>query len=129
MGTRWSMEFATGSNTQFRASGEGSYPVGLQPLTWTFKYNFQPEQYAHTYIGFGGHYTFVTGALSLDSSSAGVAVQAGLDVLLSRDWVLNADFRYLGLEFKDTGTGAPRQLRIDPFLLSLGVSYRFPSFH
>jgi outer membrane protein W len=57
-----------------------------------------------------------------------VTAQGGLDVLLSRHWVLNADVRYLGgLEVNYSGTGYLQQLSIDPFLFGVGVAFRFAS--
>jgi outer membrane protein W len=130
----WSMEIAIASRrTQF-------LELALRPLTWTAKYNFSLTQRLHPYIGFGWQRTSLTnflsqGHITIDSSSAGWAAQTGLDVRLSRGWVLNADVRYLGsLEFnRYLGAVCAQcsfgQYRIDPFLFSLGVAYRFANFH
>jgi outer membrane protein len=140
--TRWSMEVAIGRNTGFNvyASNYQEAAFGMQPLTWTAKYNLALTQRLHPYLGFGWQHTGLTnhiyhGHIAIDSASSGWAAQAGLDFLLSRNWVLNADIRYLGsLEFNRylgsiSAAGYFGQYRIDPFLFGLGVAYRFASFH
>jgi outer membrane protein W len=130
MTPRWSMEIAIGRSTHFTANCcDIDRSFGMTPLTWTLKYNFPLAQRLHPYLGFGWQHTDVSApahthfsGFLYPGSSDGGTVQAGFDVLLSRSFILNADARYLD----NLMAG---QLRIDPYLISIGVAYRFASFH
>jgi outer membrane protein len=105
------------------------------PPVLTAKYNFRPTADFRPYVGAGANLTLISnvhltvptvGALSLDSTSVGPAVQAGFDLKLSDGWLLNADVKWVQLrsDVKLAGTKIS-QVKVDPVLFGLGIGYRF----
>jgi len=105
------------------------------PPTLTVKYNFIPDGTVRPYLGVGVNLTLISdvniavpgvGPLKLNSSSVGVAGQAGADFKLADHWFLNADVKYvqLGSDVKSNGTTVSK-VHLDPWLLGVGVGYRF----
>ncbi len=105
------------------------------PPTLTAKYNFMPDATIRPYVGVGINVTFISdvnlyvpsvGPLTLDSTSVGPAVQAGLDFKLAGHWFANADVKWAQIRSDVKYNGAKvTQVRIDPFLIGVGVGYRF----
>ena len=134
LGGAWSTEIAMGAPTDFSSRAFEGAAVRLMPITWTAKYRFAPDSSVHPYLGAGVQYTraSLTGSAAsnfttIDSSTFGVVAQAGLEVPIASGWCASLDVRYLTLE-PGTGTaqGASGQrIKIDPFLLGAGVSYRW----
>jgi len=64
--------------------------------------------------------------LHLDSTSVGVAGQAGFDFKVADNWFVNADVKWanLGSDVKAGGTTVSIA-HLDPWLFGLGVGYRF----
>jgi outer membrane protein len=103
------------------------------PITWTAKYLFAPDSRIRPYLGAGLQYTrssLAGGAASnfttIDSSTLGVALQGGFEFRATAAWCMNLDVRYLNLQ-PGTGTaqgGRGQDLKLDPLLYSLGISYR-----
>jgi len=105
------------------------------PPTLTLKYNFLPNQAFQPYLGAGLNVTSImnvelhvptVGRLSLDRTSVGAAAQGGLDYQIGTHWYLNADAKWLTLR-SDVKLGGRKisQARIDPFLVGVGIGYRF----
>ena len=119
------------------------------PNTLTLKYTFNTHEAFRPYLGVGAHYTDISsqqlsistdllnpagplpagGAtrISTDSNKFGWVGQAGFDLRLARSWFVNADVRYLGHLTTDVNSAATRltNLKIDPWLFSVGLGYRF----
>ena len=134
LGPPWSTELTLGAGTDFSLTDGDS--IRLWPLTWTVKYQFARPAGLGPYLGAGLHHTWSSlntipsNHSGIDSSSTGWLVQAGADMRLTPSWFVNADVRYLGgLEPRNLlyGTYFPGagRYKIDPFLVSLGVAYRW----
>ena len=105
------------------------------PPVLTAKYNFLPQGTFRPYVGAGINVTFISdvnlyvptvGPLTLNKTSVGPAVQAGLDWQLTEHWFLNADVKWVQLHATVKYDGAPiSQLKINPLLWGVGFGYRF----
>lgn len=118
------------------------------PPTLSLQYHFSPETRLQPYVGVGVNWTtFVNEELTdiivivdgdevnlgplgstLDvDSSFGAAGQVGLDWEFAENLLLNFDIRYLELQpkIKIDGVESPASLKIDPFVYSLNIGYRF----
>jgi outer membrane protein len=102
------------------------------PPTLTLQYHFMPDSQFSPYLGAGVNYTRITsvdilnGNGRLDSSSTGLALQAGVDYRLNQKWSLNFDIKKLqiGSDVR-TSAGKISNVQIDPWLIGAGVGYRF----
>ena len=104
------------------------------PPTLSVQYHFKPKASVRPYVGAGINYTIffsekTSGALagtslSLDDSF-GLAVQAGVDVDINKDWFFNADIRYINIETTATTALGTAEVKIDPTVISLGIGTRF----
>jgi len=66
--------------------------------------------------------------LELDSTSVGIAGQAGFDYALGGQWTLSADVKYVKIDsdVKIKATGAKlTHVAVDPWIIGIGVGYRF----
>lgn len=115
------------------------------PPTLTLQYHFLPAGTFRPYIGAGINYTRfsdvkingqpavgVDSPIDVDRSSWGPAGQVGVDFQVATNWFINLDAKYVRIEAQDVritggvlaGTEVT-DLDIDPWLLSLGIGYRF----
>jgi outer membrane protein W/outer membrane protein OmpA-like peptidoglycan-associated protein len=106
------------------------------PPVLTAKYDFLPDQDFQPYIGAGVNVTIISdvnlavpgvGALKLNSTSIGPALQTGFDYKIYDHWYLNADIKWFKLRSDVDLAGGARvsTVHIDPFLFGIGVGYRF----
>jgi outer membrane protein len=111
------------------------------PPTLTAKYNLMPGRDFRPYVGIGVNLTFisdvslnqvpalnaVTGNISLDSTSVGLAGQVGFDYRFVDRWFGNVDVKYVTLksDVKTASFGTVSTLHLDPWLLGVGIGYRF----
>jgi outer membrane protein len=102
------------------------------PPTLTLQYHFAPDAAFRPYVGAGVNYTtfskvrLLNGAASLEHDSFGLALQAGADVAIDKNWSLNFDLKKVQLR-SDVLIGGARasRVKIDPLLLGVGIGYRF----
>jgi outer membrane protein len=144
----WSAELILGV-TPHRVTGTGlinGLPVGrttLLPPTLTLQYHFTDFGAFQPYVGAGLNYTLflgqkpgqtTVGGLTVTSlnvkSAPGLALQAGFDYMINRNWGLNFDVKKLWLRPDYSATVTPLgpitgKLTIDPWIIGLGVTYRF----
>jgi outer membrane protein len=123
-------------------------PIGktlLLPPTLTLQYHFTNFGAFKPYVGAGVNYTFfldqkpgntTVGGLTVTNlnvkSAPGLALQAGFDYMINQNWGINVDVKKLWLKPSYTATVAPLggitgKLRIDPWIVGVGVTYRFGS--
>jgi len=102
------------------------------PPTLTAQYHFAPGSQVSPYIGAGLNYTRISdvnllkGAGGLESSSFGLAIQAGVDFKLDKNWSLNLDVKKVQIRSDVTISGAKvSAVKVDPWLVGVGVGYRF----
>jgi outer membrane protein len=102
------------------------------PPTLMAQYHFLPDAQVSPYLGAGVNWTtfsknkMMSGAVSLEHDSVGLAVQAGADVKLTRNWSLNFDVKKVQIRSDVLLSGAKiSKAKVDPVLLAVGVGYRF----
>ncbi len=108
--------------------------VWLLPPTLVLQYHLAPNAGLRPYIGAGVNYTFfygedVPGDVVTDAdyeNGFGFALQAGADVPLSGNWVVNADLKklFLGTDVALNDAGILADVDINPWLASVGLGYR-----
>jgi outer membrane protein len=110
----------------------------LLPPTLMLQYHFTDFGAFKPYVGAGVNYTFTfsnkeAGVMSSFKvkNAPGVALQAGFDYMFDRHWGLNVDVKKLWLRPDATAVIAAglvpvtAKVRLDPWLISTGVTYRF----
>lgn len=102
------------------------------PPTLLLQYHFMPEAAFSPYVGAGINYTRISGVdlangLQLDSSSVGGALQIGADYKINKNWLINFDIKKVQISSDvKTASGAKiSSVKIDPWLIGVGVGYRF----
>ncbi|MCE2947441.1 MAG: OmpW/AlkL family protein [bacterium] len=103
------------------------------PPTLLLQYHFMPSQAFKPYVGVGLNYTrfydvdLAGGALTVDKTSTGGAIQAGFDYRLSGNWYLNVDLKkiWIDTDVKTAAGAFVSSLKIDPVVLGVGVGYKF----
>ncbi|WP_423680410.1 MULTISPECIES: OmpW/AlkL family protein [unclassified Undibacterium] len=102
------------------------------PPTLTAQYHFAPEAQVSPYLGAGVNYTRISdvnllgGKADLDNNSFGFALQAGVDFKLDKNWSLNLDVKKVQIRSDVTLGGAKiSNVKVDPWLVGVGVGYRF----
>ena len=137
------------ATTKHHVSGEGALaPVGRLAGTWvlpptlTLQYHFTPDATARPYVGAGINYTIfykekATSALNQAigqtkvglSDSVGYALQAGIDIDLTRRVFVNFDAKYIDIDTRarlTTGALVNRErVHLDPLVLGIGIGTRF----
>lgn len=113
--------------------------VWALPPTLTLQYHPMPEQRFSPYVGVGINYTVfyseggtrTPGITGVDvNNAAGVALNAGLNIELAPNWLLNFDVKYIYLRTSanvDVGptTRIGANANIDPWVIGTGIRYRF----
>lgn len=102
------------------------------PPTLTLQYHFTNFNGYKPYVGAGLNFTKITkvslGDYSLDNHSYGFALQAGVDVPLTKQVSLNFDIKKVQIQSDVyvAATGAKAgTLKLDPTLVGVGIGYRF----
>ena len=107
------------------------------PPTLTAQYHFLPEGNIRPYVGLGVNYTLfssvdfipaVNEALKpgVDSSSFGLAFQAGVDFKLDKNLYLNFDIKKVQIKTDVSSFGAKAgTFKVDPLLVGVGLGWRF----
>jgi outer membrane protein len=104
------------------------------PPTLLLQYRGNPGGAIRPYVGLGVNYTLIWGdklsvagvPLGLDSSSLGLAAQAGVDYRLNDQWSFNVDLKHAALS-SGVYAGATKltTAKLDPWLYALGLRYEF----
>ncbi|MGO4282517.1 outer membrane protein [Cupriavidus sp. OV038] len=102
------------------------------PPSLLLQYHFIPNGTFRPYIGAGVNATRVYGAdiagntLNLDRWSVGPALQIGMDYKLTKNWFLNVDAKKVWISSNVYAGGVKvSTVKLDPWLFSAGVGYRF----
>ena len=109
-------------------------PIGTfkhLPPSLLLQYHFTGLTGYKPYIGAGLNYTRITDVnlglgASLEKDSWGGALQVGMDIPLDKNWSMNFDVKKVYIR-SDVFIGAANQgtLKLDPFLVGVGLGYRF----
>ncbi len=133
----WTKTIATElilATTPHTVKATGNVDVGdvwLLPPTLTVQYHPLPDSQISPYVGAGVNYTIFYGEggglAGFDvRNSFGLALQAGVDYQLSGPWSLNLDVKKLFLRPEAvTGSLRVKDVKIDPWIIGVGVGYRF----
>lgn len=119
-----------------RGTSLGDVDVGnawLLPPTLTLQYHFTGLDGFKPYVGAGVNYTIFyhedAGVLSdVDyKNSFGGALQAGVDIPVQDNWMLNLDVKkvFIDTEARFNGGTVRADVDIDPWLVGAGIGYRF----
>ena len=112
------------------------------PPTLTAQYHFLPNGHVRPYVGAGINYTIFYSEKASDalqdaigrtrlrlSNSVGYALQAGVDVDVTRRVFLNFDLKYIDIDTTarlTTGTLVNRErVHLDPLVPGIGIGMRF----
>jgi len=109
----------------------------LLPPTLTAQYHFHLTPTIKPYIGAGVNYTFFLDekqkgafvAFNL-KNTFGLALQAGGDIMLDKNWGINVDVKKLFLQPEYRAVLGPATVvtgkaKIDPWLIGAGITYKF----
>lgn len=109
--------------------------VGVLPPTLTVQYHFMPSGRISPYLGVGLNYTIfydeeaAGGAVtSVDfENGIGYALQAGVDIAIAGNWSANLDVKkiFLNTDVKINGGAINADVDLDPWVIGIGVGYRF----
>lgn len=102
------------------------------PPTLLAQYRFAPDATIQPYVGAGINLTRLSsvkllgGTGDLENHSVGLALQAGADLRIDRNWSLNVDVKKVQIR-SDVFVGGARAsaVKVDPWLVGVGVGYRF----
>ena len=102
------------------------------PPTLTLQYHFDTGTGAMPYLGAGVNYTrfssvnVLGGAATVDRNSWGLAIQAGVDIPLTKDLFLNVDLKKVRIKTDVTAGGAKAgTFKVDPLLIGVGIGWKF----
>jgi outer membrane protein len=110
--------------------------LDLLPPTLTVQYHFMPQKPFKPYIGAGLSYVLIPNedsgaatAVRYDDGVIGYALQAGFDYFFTDHWCLNFDVKKVwvdvDVEVDALGTTVSTSVDVDPWLIGMGVGYRF----
>lgn len=123
----------------FYADGTSIGTLKHLPPTLSLQYHFTDLGAFKPYVGAGVNFTRFSSVnvalpgtpptqLDVKRNSFGLALQAGVDYALDKNWSLNIDVKKVQIdtEIKVKATGAKAaDFAIDPLLIGVGVGYRF----
>lgn len=130
---------AIAGTTKHRIRAEGGATDVAVKDTWVLppvvavQYHFAPKAKVSPYVGAGVNYMlFYNGKdrnnfhLKVDNGF-GAALQGGVDVALGGAWSLNFDAKkiFFRTDATDHTSGLKSKVKLDPWVLSTGVGYRF----
>jgi outer membrane protein len=101
------------------------------PPTLTLQYHFMPQGTVRPYMGAGLNYTRFSSVrlpagVSIDKNSFGGALQAGVDIPVGKNVVLNLDVKKVYIRTDVSAAGAKiGTFKVDPVLFGVGLGYRF----
>jgi outer membrane protein len=108
--------------------------VGVLPPTLLLQYHFNHAGRVRPYVGAGINYTYFYNdklkagdtPVSIKHSSFGPALQAGVDVQVTRTLFVNADVKKIWMRTSASAGGTDLgSLKIDPWVIGLGVGMKF----
>jgi len=113
-----------------KADGDKIGTFKALPPTLLLQYHFTPASQFSPYVGAGINYTNISSVkldgASLDHSSVGLALQAGVDFKIDKNWSINLDIKKVQIR-SDVKVGGAKisEVKVDPLLVGVGVGYRF----
>ena len=125
------------SQHEIRAQG-GATDVAVHE-TWVLppviaaQYHFNPKGRISPYVGAGVNFMNwyngkdKNGFTVALKNSGGTAIQAGVDIALKKNWVLNLDYKkvFYKTDARINGGALTSEVTLDPTVASVGLAYRF----
>lgn len=116
-----------------RYGGASMGNTWVLPPTLTVQYHFTPDRTFSPYVGAGLNYSIFynekgTNFNDFDiDNGVGVALQAGADYWITKNFGLNLDVKkiFLNVDASVENGAANADIDLDPWLIGAGVSYRF----
>jgi outer membrane protein len=107
--------------------------VKALPPTLLLQYHFTDLGPLKPYVGAGVNYTRFSSYknepgvdTSIDKSSVGLAAQIGADYMLTKNWGINLDVKYINIKTEVYAAGTHiGHLDLSPIATSVGVTYKF----
>jgi outer membrane protein len=108
--------------------------VNVLPPTLLLQYHFNHQGRVRPYVGAGVNYTYFyndglhvgSQGVQISHSSVGPAVQAGVDIQITKNLFLNADIKKIWMSTQASlGTTGLGTLHIDPVVMGVGVGMKF----
>jgi outer membrane protein len=107
--------------------------VKALPPTLLLQYHFTDFGPLKPYVGAGVNYTRFSSYknepevdTSIDKSSVGLAAQIGADYMLTKNWGINLDVKYINIKTEVYAAGTHiGNLDLSPIATSVGVTYKF----
>lgn len=107
--------------------------VTALPPTLLAQYHFTQFGPLKPYVGAGINYTrfgsrelSTAGTFSVEKSSIGYAAQIGADYMLTKNWGINLDVKYIQIKTDVLSAGVSAgTLDLSPIATSVGVTYKF----
>lgn len=138
LSSNWAVELLAAAPFKHDVNIEGLGKVGTAkhlPPTLSGQYHFEPIGNIQPYLGLGFNVTTffdeqTQGALAGTSlkldNSFGFAAQAGVDIEIGENLLLNAVIRYIDIETDASVNGSEvARVKIDPVVYGLNLGYRF----
>ncbi|MDZ7858891.1 OmpW/AlkL family protein [Sphaerotilus sp.] len=103
------------------------------PPTLTLQYHFTDLGLGafKPYVGAGLNYTRFSSVnlpagFSIEKNSVGLALQAGVDYMIDKNWSVNLDVKKVTIrtDLSSNGTNLGT-IKVDPLLIGVGVGYKF----
>ena len=137
------------ATTKHSVSGRGTVSglgdvanTWVLPPTLTLQYHFAPDGKVRPYLGAGINYSIfysATATPSLDAAlgatkvklgdSVGYALQAGVDIPVSKKVFVNFDIKYIDMKttarLTSGATLRTARVKIDPIVAGMGIGFRF----
>lgn len=121
------------SRHEVTLAGVGSLgKLNVLPPTVTVQYHFNPTSTIKPYVGAGVNYTRfynvdLAPGLSVDKNSFGGALQAGVDIAVTKNGYINLDVKKIWIDttVKTTAGDKVTDLEINPVVWGIGYGFRF----
>jgi outer membrane protein len=127
------------NNVEAKNTALGDVDLGdvwLLPPTLTLQYHILPNSMIRPYLGAGVNYTVFFGennGVTVDDvdydNAFGWALQAGCDIPINKNFAINLDVKKIFLdtdvEVRALGQTLKTNVDIDPWLVGIGIAYRF----
>ncbi|RIX44693.1 MAG: OmpW family protein [Rhodocyclales bacterium GT-UBC] len=120
-------------DVDIKVNGTKQGTIKALPPSLMLQYHFTQLGAFKPYVGLGVNYTIFTkrknilnGAGEVDGSSVGPAAQIGFDYMLTKNWSVNLDVKYIKMD-TEVKVGGSRlgTLDLNPVTAGVGVGYRF----
>lgn len=120
------------SRHEVTLAGAGSLgKLNVLPPTVTVQYHFNPTPTIKPYVGAGLNYTRFYNVdlpgFKVDSNSFGGALQAGVDIAVTKNGYINLDVKKIWIDttVKTTAGATVTDLDINPVVWGIGYGFRF----